>query len=187
VCRQQRHQLVSLTGLTPSALGSLLETGVLAHLRRAARTTRTRATVAERRARATRAARTTELRAGAARPIAERRARATGATRTAELRTRTTKLRTRARHSWHRRRQALKGCPVPATIRPSEALTAWSATAAILAAALAATTATTARAAGSAAPAAARPDRHVAAPTVVVVHTTTVHALASATALTVVL
>jgi hypothetical protein len=169
VRREQRHQLVALTGLAPSALGSLLETGILAHLRRAARTTgttRTQATVAERWARATGAARTTELRARAARA---------------------TKLWTRARNAWHRRRQALKSCTIPATIWPSEALTARSATAAIWAAALAATTATTTRTTWSATPAAARPDRHVAAPTVVVVHPTTVHALASATALTVVL
>ena len=193
VRRQQRHQLVTLTGLTPSALSGLLETRILAHLwraARAARTPRTRSTVAEWRTWATGAARTTELRAWPSRPIPERRAWATGATRPAELRTRAaraTELRTRARHAWHRRRQALKGCPVSSTIWPSEALTARSATAPIRAAALAATTATTTRATWSTAPAAARPDRHVAAPTVVVVHATTVHALASATALTVAL
>jgi hypothetical protein len=192
VRRQQRHQLVALTGLTPSALGSLLETRILAHLRwaaRTARTTRARATVAEWRAWTTGTPRPAEWRARAT--IAEWRAWATGAAwPIAKRRTRAaraTELRTRARHAWHRRRQALKGCPVSATIWPSEALTARSATAPIRAAALAATTATTARATWSTAPAAARPDRHVAAPTVVVVHATTVHALASATALTVVL
>ena len=46
-CRQERHQLIALTGLAPASLGGLLEPRILAHLRRA---TRTRTTVAHRRA-----------------------------------------------------------------------------------------------------------------------------------------
>ena len=191
VRREERQQLVALTSLTPTTLGSLLEPSILAHLRwatrsrptvahwRATRTTRSRATVAKRRAWTTRTAW----------PIAKRRAWTTRATRPiAERRARTrpiAKRRTRTRDSGHWRRQSFESCPIAATVWSPEALATalGAATAALTAAALATTTATTTRPAT--ATAAARPDRHVTAPTVVVVHATTVHALASATALTV--
>jgi hypothetical protein len=187
VLAQQRHQLLALAGLAPATLGVLLEPRILAHLRRAAGartsvahrrttgTTGTRAAIRERRTRATRApirerrARTTRTpiakrRARAGRPIAERWARAW-------------------RRARHRRRHPFERRAVTTTVRPPEPLAARCATAAVTTAALA-TTRTPATGA-TAATATARPDWHVAASPVVVVHAATVHALASATALAV--
>jgi hypothetical protein len=188
---QQRQQLLALTSLPSTPLSSLLEPCVLAHLRRATRppratrTTRPRATIAKRRARTTRATR----------PIAKGRTWATRATRPiAKRRARTRRavaeLRARARNARHWRRQPFQASAITTTtVRSTEPLTTtrWAATA-TLTAALTATAATATRAAGtaSATTAATRPNRHVAAPTIVVVHPATVRALASATTLTVV-
>ena len=158
VRREECQQLVALASLTPTPLGSLLEPSILAHLRRATqdaahgrpsaghqapRTTRTRATIAERRAWTT----------GATWPVAKRRTRTTRATRPiAERRARTrpiAKRRTRTRDAGHRRRQSFESLPArrhglvdgSARHRPGAA------TAALTAAALATTTATTTRAA----------------------------------------
>jgi hypothetical protein len=197
VLGQERHQLVALAGLAPAPLGVLLEPCILTHLRRATRTAGPWATVAKRRTRTTWTARTTvaKRRTWAARttgPIPERRTRTTRATGPIPERwaraTRTPIAKRRARtrgHTRHRWHAALKGCTLAAAFWPAEPLaTARRATtAAVAAAALAATGAPTTGT--TAATAATRPDRHVAAPSIVVVHPTTVHALASATALTV--
>jgi hypothetical protein len=178
---QQGHQLVALTGLAPSPLSVLLETGIGAHLWRAAGTTRARTPVAERRTRATRTAwpiaerrartaRTSrpvaKWRTRAAGPIAERWARAAGAAGPiAEWRPTNTRQRSG--------QTALESRSLATAVRTSEPLaTAWRATAAALAALAA--TATSTGSATLATTATTRPDRHVATTAVIVVHAATV-------------
>jgi hypothetical protein len=189
---QQRHQLVALTGLAPTPLSILLETGIGAHLWWATGTALTWTTVAEWRAAGTTGARTTIAKrrawttrtTGTAWPIAERRTLAAGPIAERWAWTGRPVAERWPTRTWDWRWQAaLEGRPFAATVRATEPFAAgrWAATAPLTALA---TTATSAWAA-LAATATARPDRHVAATAVVVVHTAPVRALASATALTV--